>query len=146
MLSGLIGTGGALLIAGVALIIAKFRGHLPGRSSDQVVLTVSVILMLLAGTLATYIGIGRWAVSLLRGIAHFVGPAGPVVLALLGLAVLATVAVAVFRTASDRALWVAFSLPLICAAINKGIFYDLNAYLQPASTQVETMLRTKLGA
>lgn len=146
MLTGLIGTGGAVLIAGVALIVAKFRGHLPGRNSDQAVLTAAVVLMILAGTLAAYIGIGHWAVGMLRWVAGIVGPAGPTVLALLGLVVLATVAVAVFRTATDRALWVAFSLPLICAAINKGIFYDLNAHLQPAATQVEMMLRAKLGA
>lgn len=146
MLAGLIGTGGALLLAGVALIISKFRGHLPGRNTDQAVLTAAVILMLLAGTLATYIGIGRWAVNVLRGVSGFVGPAGGTVLALLGLAVMILVAVAVFRTATDRALWVAFALPLICAAINKGIFYDLNTQLQPAATQVEMMLRSKLGA
>ncbi|MEV4672780.1 hypothetical protein AB0K34_14080 [Actinomadura sp. NPDC049382] len=146
MLTGLIGTGGAVLVAGIALIISKFRGHLPGRNSDQIVLTIAVVLMVLGGTLATYIGIGQWVVSVLRSITGLFGPAGPVILVLLGFAVLLTVAVAVFRTATDRALWVAFALPLVCAAINKGIFYDINAHLHPAANQVELMLRTKLGA
>ncbi|MGI5422974.1 hypothetical protein [Actinomadura luteofluorescens] len=146
MLTGFIGTGGALLVAGFALILAKFRGHLPGRNTDQIVLTASVVLMLLAGALAAYVGIGHWVVQLLRGISNLIGSAGPVVLALLGFAVLLMVAVAVFRTATDRALWVAFSLPLIAAAINRGIFADINAHLQPAANQAEMMLRAKLGA
>lgn len=146
MLSGLIGTGGAVLVAGFALILSKFRRHLPGQHTDQIVLTASVILMTLAGVLATYIGIGQWVVSLLHSVEGLIGPAGPEILALLGFVVLATVVVAVFRTATDRALWIAFSLPLIGATINRGIFYDLNAQLRPAANQVEMLLRAKLGA
>ena len=41
MLTGLIGTGNAILLAGLALIIKKFRGHIPGKHSDNALLTIA---------------------------------------------------------------------------------------------------------
>lgn len=146
MLTGLIGTGGAVLVAGIALLAAKSRGHLPGRATDQIVLTAAVIFMIFAGLLATYIGIGQWAVEALRWAKGLAGSAGTVILVLLGLYVLIKVAVAVFRTATDRALWIAFAFPLISASINAGIFLDINNFLYPIATQTEAMFRAKLGA
>jgi hypothetical protein len=146
MLTGLIGTGGAILLAGIALLIAKFRHHLPGGPSDEIALTVSIGLMALAGALATYIGIGRFAVSVIRGVRGFIGPAGPEVLTLVGSFTLLVVIVAICRRASEKVMWIAFSLPLLSAAINRGIFLDLNNALIPLAQQTQAMIAAKLGA
>ena len=146
MLTGLFGTGSALLVAGFAYLIAKHRHHAPGRHADQWILTGAVILMLMAGWLAGFMGVGHWIITTIRDVEAMLGPSGRVILVLLGLALLILVAVAVFRTATDAAMWIAFTFPLISLSINRGMFASINRAFQPYADQFQAMLRAKLGA
>lgn len=146
MLTGLLGSGSAVLVAGVAWLFAKYRHHLPGRHTGQWVLTAAVIVMILAGFLAGFMGVGHWTISLIRDLETTLGPSGRVILVLAGLAMLILVTVAVFRTATDAAMWIAFTFPLISLAINRGMFASINQTFKPYADQFQAMLRAKLGA
>ncbi len=53
MLTGLIGNGLAVLVAGVAILLSRVRHHVPGRAmAGEVLLTMAVLGMLFAGELA----------------------------------------------------------------------------------------------
>jgi hypothetical protein len=146
MLTGLIGTGGAILLVGLALLIKKFRGHVPGQKSDQVLLTVAVGLMLAAGVEFTFVGAGRWVISAIHAVEGWVGPVGAVIVALIVLFLFLAVIVAIFRTAHEGALTIAFLFPLMCAVPSHGYPAQVISALKPPVQQLTALLQAKMGA
>lgn len=146
MLTGLIGNGLAILVAGVALLCAKFRHHVPGGAIvDEILLTGSVVGMLFAGDLTTSTGLGGWISSLVRGAMHLLGQAGIIVAALITLFVLLTTAKSVFRSASEGAMRVAFVLPLLLAVFPTGIFHRIGSDIQTPAHMVAVAIASGLG-
>jgi hypothetical protein len=149
MLTALIGSGSAVLVGGVAWILCKERGHLPGQHTAAIALALAIVLMLFAGDLACHLGIGGWIISTIHDIEGFVGPAGKVILALCGLWLLVKVIKALWHWKSHRdesVLWTALMFPILSAAINSGIFLSINQQLAPPANAVQAAIRAKLGA
>jgi hypothetical protein len=146
MLTGLIGTGGAILLVGVALLIANHREHVPGRASGEWLLTGAIVMMLLAGVEFTYVGVGHWVISLIHTVVGWVGHVGMVIVALIAAALLLKVLIAIFKTATDRALWLAFMFPVMCAVPSYGFFRQMAQFLRPPAQQLTTLLQAKMGA
>jgi hypothetical protein len=146
MLTGLIGNGLAILVAGVALLLARFRHHLPGGAmASEAVLTAAVLGMLFAGELSRSTGLGAGLVSVITGVEGWFGAGGRTVLALATFAMLLAVAVAVFRTASERAMTLAFLLPFGLALFGSGLFHTLDAALQAPAQAVAVKIAAGLG-
>lgn len=146
MLTGLIGNGVAILVAGVALLCAKFRHHVPGGAVvDEVLLTAAIVGMLFAGDLTATTGLGGWITSLIRGTVHLLGHAGLIVVALATLTVLLLTAKSVFRNASESAMRVAFVLPLLLAVFPTGIFHSLSGELQTPAQAVASGISAWMG-
>lgn len=146
MLTGLIGNGLAILVAGVALLLAKFRHHVPGHKVvDEVLLTGSVLGMLFAGDLTASTGLGHWVTSLVQDFTHMLGHAGTVAAALLTLFVLLTTAVAVFRSASEGAMRGAFILPLLLAVFPTGLFHSISGDIQGPANFVASAIASHMG-
>lgn len=146
MLTGLIGNGLAVLVAGVAWMCARFRHHIPGGAAvDEVLLTIAVLGMLFAGDLVTATGLGAWVASLIRGAERLIGAPGTVVAALVTLFVLLSTAVAVFRNASEGAMRLAFALPFLLALFPAGFFHTVGADLQGPAQELAARLASGLG-
>lgn len=135
-LTGVIGTGSAVAVAGVAWIAAKHRGHAPGVGADDFIFAGCVIMMLLAGDLTVATGVGRWVTSILRGIVGYAGPVGLVLIGLVALWMLVKTVLAVLRKHNeDSVLRLAFVLPLLLAMFPAGDFHRLSVALAgPANT------------
>jgi hypothetical protein len=149
MLTGLIGNGLAVLVAGIAWIIARHRHHVPGRSSviDEVLLTIAIVGMIFAGDLGTATGLGQWATSVIRGAEHLAGPVGNVIAALVTLLVLVRTAIAVLRSgASERAMLLAFALPFLLALFPSGFFHNLSGDLAVPAHALAVKLAAAIGA
>jgi hypothetical protein len=146
MLTGLIGNGLAVLVAGVALMCARFRHHVPGGAAvDEVLLTAAVLGMLFAGDLTAATGLGAWVASVIRGAEHMAGTSGVIIAALVTLLVLLRTSVAVFRTASERAMTAAFMLPFLLALFPSGFFHVLAGDLQGPAQALAARLASGLG-
>jgi hypothetical protein len=146
MLTGLIGDGLAVLVAGVAWMCAKFRHHVPGGAAvDEVLLTIAVVGLLLSGDLMAATGIGAWMTSLIRGAEHMIGGPGLIVAALVTLFVLLRTAQAIFRNASEGAMRLAFVLPFLLALFPVGVFHSLAVDLQRPAQDVAAWLASGLG-
>lgn len=146
MLTGLIGTGGAVLLSGLALIIKKFRGHVPGKHSDNLLLTAAIVLMALGGVLFAGVGIGQWLVSAIHYVEGFVGPVGAVVVALVVASLFLSVVAAIVFTAHEGALATAFMFPLLCSVPTHGIPAQIMALLRPPAQHVAALVAAKMGA
>lgn len=146
MLTGLIGTGGAVLLAGLALIIKKFRGHVPGKHSDNLLLTAAIVLMVFAGVLFAGVGVGQWLISAVHYVEGFIGPVGAVVVALVVASMFLTVLAAIVFAAHEGALGVAFMFPLLCSVPTHGIPAQIMALLRPPAQHVAAMVAAKMGA
>lgn len=146
MLTGLIGTGNAILLAGLALIIKKFRGHVPGKHSDNALLTLAIVLMVFAGAEFGLVGIGQWIVSAAHAVEAWAGPVGAVIVALVILSTFLGVLAAIVFTAHEGALTVAFMVPLLCAIPNHGYPAQFIAAIRPPAEQVALVIRAKMGA
>lgn len=146
MLTGLIGNGLAVLVAGVAWMCARFRHHMPGGAAvDEVLLTLAVLGMLFAGDLTAATGLGEWIASLIRGAEHLIGAPGVVVAALVTLFVLLRTAVAIFRNASEGAMRLAFVLPFLLALFPAGFFHTLAGDLQGPAQALAARLASGMG-
>lgn len=150
MLTGLIGNGLALLIAGLALLIAKFRQHVPGSGRggaivEEVLLTVAVLGMLIAGDLTASTGLGSWISSVIRAGEHMLGRAGVVVAALITVFVLLTTAKHVFRSAGEAGMRVAFVLPLLLGVFPTGFFHSLSADIQTPAQAIASGVSAWMG-
>jgi hypothetical protein len=148
MLTGLIGNGLAVLVGGIAWIIARHRHHVPGRSPaiDEVLLTIATVGMLFAGDLASATGAGHWLTSLARSAEHFAGPAGTIIAALVTLFMLVRTAIAIFRSgATDRALPLAFMLPFLLALFPSGFFHALSGDIQVPAQALAAWLASRIG-
>lgn len=146
MLTGLIGNGLAILVAGVAWMCAKFRHHVPGGAVvDEVLLTAAIIGMLFSGDLTASTGLGGWVASVIRGAMHLLGGAGVIVVALVTLFVLLSIAKAVVRSASEGAMRLAFVLPLLLAVFPAGFFHSLSGGIQVPAHAVAATLASALG-
>lgn len=146
MLTGLIGTGNAILLAGLAFIIKKFRHHVPGKHSDNALLTVAIVLMVFAGAEFGLVGIGQWIVSAAHAVEGWAGPVGAVIVALVILSTFLGVLAAIIFTAHEGALAVAFMVPLLCAIPNHGYPAQFIAAIRPPAQQVAAVIRAKMGA
>ena len=148
MLTGLIGNGLAVLVAGIAWLIARHRHHVPGRSAliDEVLLTIAIVGMLFAGDLTVATGLGRWLTSVVRGAENLAGSAGTIIAALVTLFLLIRTAVAVFRSgATERAMPLAFALPFLLALFPAGFFHALSADIQVPAQMVAARLASLMG-
>lgn len=146
MLTGLIGNGLALLLAGVAILLARFRHHVPGGAmAGEALLTASVVGMLFAGELARSTGLGAALVSMITGVEGWFGAGGKTVLALVTFATVLAVGSAVFRTATERAMTLAFLLPFGLALFSSGLFHNLDAGLQAPAQAVAAKIAAGLG-
>lgn len=145
MLTGIIGNGLALLVAGVAILAARFRHDLPGSRTHEILLTGAIVLMVFSGELARSTGLGSWLTSLIHGAESLVGSDAITVLALITLAVLVVVARHVFKTAGTSGLWLAFTLPFLLAVFQTGFFHELDTYLQVPAQDLATAISTHLG-
>lgn len=146
MLTGLIGNGLAILLAGVALLCAKFRHHVPGGAIvDEILLTGSIVGMLFAGDLTAATGLGGWIASFIRAVMHMLGQAGTIIVALVTLFVLLTTAKSVFRSASESAMRLAFVLPLLLALFPTGFFHRLGSDIQVPAHAVAAAIATGMG-
>lgn len=146
MLTGLIGNGLAILVAGVAILLARFRHHLPGGAmTGEVLLTASVLGMLFAGELARSTGLGAGLVSVITGVEGWFGTGGKTVLALATFAMLLAVGAAVFRTATEKAMTLAFLLPFGLALFGTGLFHQLDAGLQAPAQAIAARVASGLG-
>lgn len=146
MLTGLIGNGIAVLVAGVAWMCAKFRQHVPGGAAvDEVLLTAAIIGMLFAGDLTAATGLGSWLASVVRAGENLLGTAGTIVAALLTLYVLLITAKAIVRDASEGAMRAAFVLPLLLTLFPTGIFHQLGSDIQVPAHAVASDLASWMG-
>lgn len=146
MLTGLIGNGLAVLVAGVALLAARFRHHLPGgQIASELVLTAAVVAMLFAGELARSTGVGHWVTQMTGDAEGWLGSSGRTAAALIAFAMLLGVAVAVVRTATERAMMLAFALPFALALFGAGFFHNLDTALQAPAQAVAVRLAAGLG-
>jgi hypothetical protein len=98
--------------------------------------------MLLAGAL----GPAAWMGSIMNFAGAQVGGAGGVIVALVALFLLLSVAVALFRHPTTKAMWLAFFLPIVCAGFGGGLFHNLTGLLAPLAQQVSGSLTAFLGA
>ncbi|HEY3958680.1 MAG TPA: hypothetical protein VGM53_35405 [Streptosporangiaceae bacterium] len=144
-MTGLIGNGIALLLAGVAMLIARNRQHVPGGASGEALLTIAIVLMLFSGELSRSTGVGSWILSGLSDVEGWMGPSGATILAIITLAVLLIVGVAVFRNASERALTLAFLLPFGLAMFHSGVFHSLDLTLQAPAQDIAAKVASGLG-
>lgn len=146
MLTGLIGNGLAVLLAGVALLCAKFRQHVPGgKAVDELLLTLAVVGMLFAGDLMVSTGLGSWLASVIRAAEGLLGSAGIIVAALVTFYVLLVTAKAIVRDASEAAMRAAFMLPLLLALFPTGFFHQLGAEIQVPAQAVSAGLASWMG-
>jgi hypothetical protein len=145
MLTGLIGNGLAVLLAGVAILLARLRHHLGGGVACEALLTAAVLGMLFAGELARATGLGAGIVSVITSVQGWLGPGGKTVAALATLAMVIAVGAAVFRTATERAMTLAFLLPFALALFSSGFFHSLDAELQAPAQAVAARIAAGLG-
>lgn len=146
MLTGLIGTGNAILLAGLAFIIKKFRHHVPGKHSDNVLLTIAIVLMVFAGVEFTLVGIGQWLIGAAHAVEGWVGPVGAVIVALVIVSLFLSVLAAIIFTAHEGALTIAFMVPLLCAIPSHGYPAQITAALRSPAQSVALAIRAKMGA
>jgi hypothetical protein len=151
MLTGLIGGGGAILIAGIAWVIASHRHHVSrlvrNSLADELLLTAAIIGMLLAGDLTVATGIGHWVMSALGYLLRLAGPAGLVIAAIItAVAVIRTVVAVIHTGASDSAMKLAFILPFLLALFPGGIFHKISVDLQAPAQALVAWLSVQLGA
>ncbi len=146
MLTGLIGNGLAVLVAGVAILLSRFRHHVPGGGmAGEALLTMAVLGMLFAGELARSTGLGAGIVSAIAAAEGWLGPGAKTILALATFAMVLVVGVAVFRTATERAMTLAFLLPFALALFSSGFFHSLDAGLQAPAQAVAAKIAAGLG-
>ena len=147
MLTFFVGSAAVVLLAGIALLIRRHRQHLPRWASARRdwALLIAIILMLLAGVELAYVGPGSWIINALTWIEDHLGAIGPVVFALIALALLIKVLVAVLKQPDEKALWLAFFLPVVFAMFSAGVFHDINSYLAPLAQQATAMISAQLG-
>jgi hypothetical protein len=146
MLTGLLGNGLAILLAGLAYIIARHRRHFSKWPKVvEGLITAAVILMLLAGEMARSTGLGGWVISMLSSIESAVGKDGGVIIALALTVGCIIAGAAILKTASERAMILAFWLPFGFAMYRTGIFHSIDMYLQPLAADVAERIANALG-
>lgn len=153
MLTGVIGNGAGLLLAGIAWL-ATFVRHrvplVPGRHRGLVaeaLLTAAVIMMAFAGELSRTTGVGEWIASVIRWGEGLLGSASGAVtvVTLVTLVVVAVIVHHVFKTATIAGLWLAFMLPFLLATFHSGAFHTLDVDLQGPARWVAGWLDARLG-
>jgi hypothetical protein len=146
MLTGLIGNGLAVLVAGVAILLSRVRHHVPGGAMvGEVLLTMAVLGMLFAGELARGTGLGAGIVSVITTAEGWLGPGAKTILALATFATVLAVGVAVFRTATERAMTLAFVLPFGLAMFQSGLFHSLDGELLAPAQAIAAQIAAGLG-
>lgn len=151
MLTGFIGGGGAILLAGMAWVIASHRSHVSAvvrhSATEEILLTAAIIGMLLAGLLTVSTGLGRWVMSVLEYVLHWLGPAGIVVAAIITAVFVIRTAVSIAKSgANDNAMKMAFALPFLLALFPSGIFHRLSVDLQVPAHALVAWISAQLGA
>lgn len=151
IVSVILGSAGAVLVAGLAYLAAKYCGHLPKkwrvgrRTVSDIVLALAIVAMLLAGVEMAYAGAGSWVVSILMWVRGLVGTAGGVIFALLTLGMMLAVMVHVLKKPGEKGLMTAFLLPLFMATFSYGLFHNINAFLAPYAVHLTSAATNALG-
>lgn len=149
MLTGLVGSGAALLLAFIAWILATHRHAVPGRSNlpAEVLMTAAVLGMLFAGTLGAQTGLGHWIISLPVWLISKAGHAGLVIAAGVTLLVLVRTAIHVGRSgATEQGMKLAFFLPFLLALFTTGIFHKIDMDLQAPAQLLAAWFSAQVGA
>lgn len=151
-ISVIIGSVGAILLAGVAYLAGKYSGHLPSRwrvgrrAVSDIVLALAILLMLLAGTEMAFAGAGSWVVDILMWVRHLFGTAGGTIFALVTLGALLTILVHLLKSPGEKGLGVAFVLPLLMATFAFGAFHNIDLFLAPYANDATAYAVNALGA
>lgn len=151
MLTGLIGGGGAILVAGIAWVVASHRYHVSklvrNDWADEILLTGAIIGMLLAGDLSVSTGLGQWVMSAASYLLRLLGPAGLVIAAIItAVVVIRTASAIIHKGAAESAMKLAFILPFLLALFPSGIFHRVSTDLQQPAHILVTWLSAQLGA
>lgn len=158
------GTAAALLLGGVAWVLARYGPRLAGKggggrggavsisgsggggnTAQEVILTIAVILMLLAGVEAVTVGAGHYLVGLFSGFSSLAGDVGYVIIALIAVVMILEVVVGIFKKASPKAMWWALILPFFLALFSFGILAEILARLTMPAGTVSAYLMSALG-
>lgn len=146
MLTGVIGNGLGLILAVVAILIARYRHDAPGRAAADILLTAAVVLMAFAGELSRSTGIGSWLTSIIHWGESMIGRDASTVVALITLAVFIAVARHIYKTASPAGMWLAFILPFLLATFPSGFFHQLDVDLQGPALELANQIAKAIGA
>jgi hypothetical protein len=152
IVSVLIGSAGAILLAGIAWLVARYCGHLPPRwrvgrrAVSDIVLALAIVAMLLAGTEMAFAGAGSWVVDVLMWVRGLLGTAGGTIFALITLGLLLALAVHVLKAPGEKGLMVAFLLPLFMATFAFGLFHNIDMFLAPYAEHATAAAANALGA
>jgi hypothetical protein len=153
MVDFMVGNGLALGLVLCAIAVVLIRGKTaswPGLRRTpiigEILITGAVILMLLAGTLATGVGFGHWAVDVLLWFEHVLHRAGPWVMFFT--AAIGTVWVGheiVNKGTAVEAMYIAFVLPFVLATFRVGPFAQLDIWLEHNAQFVVAWIEQKAG-
>lgn len=147
-LDSLIGSAGAVLLFGIAWLMRKHHRHMPRWAPSwlpEALLTGAIVLALLGGAEMAFAGAGSWVITALTWVKGLLGTAGPTIFALVALGILLIVVLAVIGDASEKAVTMAFVLPLVAATFSFGFFHSFDAHLAPMAQQLTAQISQALG-
>ena len=130
-----LGTGAALIVAGLCWLLMKYAHHLPGMAHPWIHRAV-IIAMYCAGVVLTVTTIGSWLIRTLQHVGGFVGGTSPgsgigwALVTIGALALLAAVVVAVIWMPNPLFAYIALVVPLVLALAPGGFahhVYDITA-------------------
>lgn len=146
MFTAVLGTGAAVLLAAVAYFCVRYgrklseARKLPLQWAEQAGTKIGVVVAALAGALFTLVGAGQFFVGVLTSLAGLVGAAGSVILLLLAIFTFGDALCAIIGKAKFRDLIIAFSFPLVAAAMAFGFFHDVGAQMQDPAMQLQAFV------
>jgi hypothetical protein len=145
-----LGTGAALITAGLCWLLIRHLHHLPSQTHPWLHRAL-IIGMYCAGAVAVVTVAGQWVLHLIQRLLGLVGGVSPhggigwALITVAALALAAAVAVALIWAPDVSAAWVALATPLVLALAPAGFAHHLYAVTAAPAQQLVSQLATWAG-
>lgn len=146
VLAQAIGSGAALVMFGIAMLVKKYQQHLPDKAAaaHPWITRARTVLMFMGGSALTITIFGGWIADAVLWVVGFTGTWGPAVLKVVALSLLLAVAFGIYRAWSHVAMAAAL-LPIVLAMFTSGFFHNLDSGISPKARDASTQISDWLG-
>lgn len=141
-----IGSGAALVMVGVAMLVKKYQQHLPDKAAaaHPWITRARLVLMFMGGAALTITVFGGWIADGVLWLVGFTGSWGPAALKVVALSLLLVVVFGLLRAWSHAGM-AAMLLPIVLAMFASGFFHNLDNSISPKARNGATQLSDWLG-